>query len=171
MNHSDIFFEFLLKYLVQTANLSEFEKNSFWLSEYTELKEFISEKNTTHLPQIMTLLHPTFLYNAKGEWLGELTNFDNLGFRNGVASADNCQFHQVQPNSYCPFNKHVNIRGKCQADHFWPHSLGGPSILGNRVLLCQFHNIAKSNSIVETFWYQYPTWIKDYLNTLYNLKK
>jgi hypothetical protein len=160
MLNSDFYFEFLLKYLSESDGLAEIDKTTYWSTRYLELKKKIAEREIDSLPQIMPLIYPTFLYNSMGDWLGELTNYDDRGFANGLNAADNCQF-----------NVYLNIRGKCQADHFWPHSLGGPSILGNRIILCKFHNLAKSNSILETFWLEYPTWINDYLDKLYNLKK
>ena len=171
MHKNDIYFEFLLKSLSESEGLSEIDKNGYWISIYSKLLTFITERNIDYLPMIMPLIYPTFLFNSKGEWLGELTKFDEKRFTNGVTQADNCQYNQIQINGICQFNSYVNIRGKCQADHFWPHSLGGPSILGNRIILCQFHNLAKSNSILEIFWLNYPTWINDYLDRLYNLKK
>ena len=171
MQKSDLYFEYLLKYLSESDGLSEIDKNTYWISIYCKLLENIKKRNNDYLPKIMPLIYPLFLYNSNGEWLGGLTKFDEKGFTNGLTMADNCQYNQIHTNGNCQFNSYVNIRGKCQADHFWPHSLGGPSILGNRILLCKFHNLAKSNCILDLFWLEYPTWINDHLTRLYNLKK
>lgn len=170
MQKSDLYFGCLLKHLSAIDGLSDFDKNKYWITEYNKLVENINKRNTDQLPFIMTLIYPLFLYNSDGEWLGELTKFDEKGFTNGVTMADRCQYNQIQKNGNCQFNNYDNIRGKCQSDHFWPHSLGGPSILGNRIILCKFHNLAKSNSIIEIFWLVYPTWINDHLKMLYKLK-
>ena len=69
------------------------------------------------------------------------------------------------------FNSYTEIRGKCQADHIWPHSLGGPSIKENRLFLCSYHNCSKSNSIFNKFWLSYPIWLNQYLEKILNQKR
>jgi 5-methylcytosine-specific restriction endonuclease McrA len=164
------YFKCLLEDLTNTQNLNSLEKNNYWQKKYLKLSDEIKQSNVKFLPSIMPLIYPDFLYNDRGVYLGDLINFSKPNFNEGINDSDNCQFSIIQPGGECQFNSFRNIRGKCQADHFWPHSLGGPTLMQNRVLLCKFHNLAKSNSIMQEFWISYPPWLNDYLKRLVNLK-
>lgn len=122
------------------------------------------------LPDIMPLLFPDFLYNGDGAYLGNMLSYGVIGFSVGINLSDSCQYSLIQGGGDCKFNNYRDIRGRCEADHFWPSSLGGPSIIENRILLCKFHNVAKSNSIMLDFWKVYPGWLDSYLIRMNNLK-
>jgi hypothetical protein len=164
------YFKYLLHSLNEITNLSLSQKNEFWKLRYLALGNEIAKKNITCLPQIITLIYPDFLFNDRGNDLGELIGYSRNNFSVGINDSDNCQINTILKDGDCIFNQYRNIRGKCQADHFWPHSLGGPTIIENRILLCRFHNVAKSNSIMEKFWLEYPLWLNEYLKRLFNLK-
>lgn len=167
---TDIYFTKLLTILSASNNLFHSQKNMFWIQHYNELELQIKTSNVSFLPDIMVLIHPDFLYNQDGNFLGDLVDYNNSSFNKGINESDKCQINSILKNCSCQFNDFREIRGKCQADHFWPHSLGGPSIFENRILLCKYHNVSKSNSILEAFWESYPFWLNGYLNKLHNLK-
>ena len=149
---TNTYFKYLLKYLNDINNLNNNQKNEYWKDTYVALINEIKNKRIDYLPIIMPLIYPDFLFNNQGVYLGQYIDFDKGNFSASINDADNCQFYMIQTGGQCVFNSYRDIRGKCQADHFWPHSLGGPAIIENRVLLCKFHNVAKSNSIMQEFW-------------------
>ena len=170
MSRIDTYFNNLLEILRRSSNLSYQEKNVFWLTEYKLSENHILNSDINNLNKLMPLVHPDFLYDAFGNFLGDIVKFNDSSFNSGINETARCQINLIQKDCSCQFNSYRDIRGKCQADHFWPHSLGGPSIFDNRILLCRYHNVSKSNSIVEEFWNSYPTWLNDYLLRLFNLK-
>jgi hypothetical protein len=169
ISQSNFYFKQLLEHLSNVSSLNAQLKNDYWLSQYEKLAD--NSSDIIDLPTLMPLIYPEFLYNSNGEFIGDFVQFNANSFNYGINLSDDCQFGQIHRNGHCEFNHYKSIRGKCQADHYWPHSLGGPTILENRVLLCKFHNTAKSNSILNDFWEEYPSWINDYLNRMYNLKQ
>lgn len=171
MSNSDIYFKELLINLSATDNLNFKAKNEFWKSKYADYLDGILTKSLEQLPQIITLIHPDFLIDGDGNNIGYLINHDRSNFNDSVSDSDLCQIASIDNELECQFNEYRNIRQKCHADHYWPFSLGGPTILENRVLLCRFHNLAKSNSIVNHFWGEYPSWLNNYLNRIFNLKQ
>jgi hypothetical protein len=168
ISQSNLYFKNLLEHLA-AINSCDFKfKNDYWINQFLSLSKELS--NIRYLPNLMPLIYPDFLYGHHGNYLGDLLQFNANGFNQGINLSDHCQFDFIVKDASCEFNNYKSIRGKCQADHFWPHSLGGPTILENRVLLCKFHNLAKSNSILDSFWKEYPCWLDDYLTRMYHLK-
>ena len=45
-----------------------------------------------------------------------------------------------------------------QMDHLFPYSLGGPTISGNMLTLCKYHNMVKSSDIHCYPWGQFDKW-------------
>jgi hypothetical protein len=170
MSYVDRYFANLIDILISAKNLSFDKQNEIWLSKFKEFEIHLKNRDLNYLPEIMPLIHPDFLYDSGGNFLGQLIYFQNNSFNNGINESDLCQIESIVNESSCQFNSFRELRGKCQADHLWPHSLGGPSIYDNRILLCRYHNIAKSNSIINAFWKTYPIWLNDYLYKIYNLK-
>ena len=166
----DLYFESLLDILRNTDGMNPSQKNFIWISKYRLYESKILSSDIDFLPEIMTLIHPVFLFDAEGNFFGDLIQYNNSSFNNGINESDLCQFNLLHDQSICQFNAFRSIRGKVQADHFWPHSLGGPSIFDNRLLLCKYHNVAKSNSIVNEFWNSYPNWLNSYLQRILNQK-
>jgi len=169
MFKTNTYFKNLLRHLSQIDNLTQVEKNNYWINEFSKFEILLQKHDMEILPEIMPLIYPDFLYNQNGFFIGHMIGY-NSTFNTGINLSENCQFSSLQSDGICEFNNYKGIRGKCQADHFWPHSLGGPTIIENRVLLCKFHNVAKSNSVLISFWQTYPNWINNYLQRMYNLK-
>lgn len=171
ITRSNDYFKCLLKHLSKIDSFDAYSKNQYWLDECNKILSNASNLCLDNLPSIMSLIYPDFYFDSNGNYLGDHINHKSSTFNFGISFSDECQFQSIYFNGRCEFNAYKSIRGKCQADHLWPNSLGGPSILENRILLCKFHNIAKSNSIISDFWRLYPTWINEYLNRLYTLKQ
>jgi hypothetical protein len=170
ISQSNRYFKSLLQHLSNSSKLDLAAKNRYWLKEYEKFNLYDAYLNIEKLPEIMPLIFPDFLYNETGEFIGDYISYKSTAFNSGINLSDKCQFASIHINGICEFNSYKTIRGKCQADHHWPHSLGGPSIIDNRVLLCRFHNLAKSNSILNDFWLKYPIWLNDYIKRMYDLK-
>jgi hypothetical protein len=170
MSNVDRYFANLIDILISSNSLTFDKKNEVWLNKFKEIEIHLKNINLNYLPEIMPLIYPDFLYDSSGNFLGELIYYQNNSFNNGINETDRCQIEVIDNNCSCQFNSFREIRGKCQADHIWPHSLGGPSIFDNRILLCRYHNLAKSNSIINTFWKSYPIWLNDYLYKIFNFK-
>ncbi len=171
MSKLDTYFSNLLNHLFTISNLGYNEKNEYWIELYNNAEQFLNNNDLKNLHNIMILIHPDFLYDNQGEFIGDHIGYNDRSFNLGINESDICQINKISEKSICQFNSYKNIRGKCQADHYWPYSLGGPSIFENRILLCKYHNVAKSNSILEDFWKTYPDWINDYIERMYNFKK
>ncbi len=174
MDSNKNYFSALLKLFIKYEQLDSINKqNSLWLKEYFNLKSYINKKDTSKLPEIMILIHPKFLIDNQGECIKDHVNFNQKSnFNSDISKSNKCRYDLINPNNEsCIFNKYADIRGKCEADHFWPHSLGGPSIAGNRIILCKYHNCSKSNSIVDVFWNVYPSWLNSYLEKILNQKR
>ena len=148
-------------------NLSPTAQDEQWLAHY---KKILSDDFTSmNMANILALIHPDF-YTKNGESIAELLNWKNNNkFASGILKTDQCQAKEYT-GIPCIFNEIPDIRGKCQADHKWPNSLGGPSILDNRLILCKFHNGMKSNDISHFNWRTAPNWLKEYHCKLYRLK-
>ena len=63
----------------------------------------------------------------------------------------------------CPYIRQI------QQDHFWPYSLGGPTVKENRIHLCQECNGAKSNSPFLFKSEETPRWLKKKLELIWLL--
>ena len=124
------------------------------------------------LPLIMPLIHQDFLFDSENKCIRKIIGYTKTShFSSNITMNDNCKIHQIDRyGDSCIFNDYPDIRKKCHADHFWPYSLGGPSKQENRLLLCEYHNGSKSNSILDVFWERYPIWLNSYLEEIYNLK-
>jgi hypothetical protein len=57
------------------------------------------------------------------------------------------------------------------ADHFFPYSLGGPTVVSNKVYLCKLHNQMKSNDVHLYPWeLGEPQWLSACLEAIRRLK-
>ena len=171
---TNIYFDFLLKILIDYQNSSsQDEKNLLWVNKYSDLSERINKMELDALPEIMTLIHPNFLKDKFGNCIKDNLQYTKThNFSSNISKKHSCKYNLISDNGEkCIFNNYTEIRGKCQADHIWPHSLGGPSIMENRLILCSYHNCSKSNSIFNKFWLSYPIWLNQYLLKIFNQKR
>lgn len=168
-NHSGYIYEKTLFYLLSNSTrMNPTEFDGVWIQKYKEVHD--SSLNVNNLPIALALIHPNFYYrrgepfhnNLQLQWL------KNNNFKNGILRTNRCQF--VKCSGYdCVF--HESRIFNIEADHFWPNSLGGPSILSNRLLLCSFHNNSKSNSYLNYNWNEVPSWLLTQLEVIYYLKR
>lgn len=165
---ADRYLKNLLKLFEKIQNLDYISKDKVWIEEYYEIKGKLED----NLPEALSLIHPDF-YFSKGQSFKDNTvlKWKANDFARGITNQTKCKSEKIFPGSNCMFNNYPAIRGKCHADHHWPNSLGGPSILDNRLVLCRFHNSMKSNSIYFNKVENLPDWLPKQINLIYNLKK
>ena len=143
------------------------QQDQQWLSSYNDIISRGMESN--NLPDLLALIHPDFYTKGGKSIEAQLSWKSHNKFVSGITKTDPCQAKEYT-GVPCIFNVIPDIRGKCQADHRWPNSLGGPSILDNRLILCRYHNGMKSNDISHFKWQNLPNWFSNYLGKLYRLK-
>jgi hypothetical protein len=170
MSPSFIYTDSLMSLFFEQEGKTLAQKNSIWISKY-EIIISSRESSVDKLPHLLSLIHPDFYYNGKGQYIGENLPWRKKNdFTSGISAEDTCQI-MILSGEQCPFNRLPHVRGKCEADHVWPNSLGGPSIFDNRLLLCKYHNGMKSNNTNVFHWDQEPGWLLQYLKSLYNMKR
>ena len=167
-NHGDNYLKHLceLKRLIYLES-SQIKKDAIWLLHFDHLINHISD--IYRLPELMALIHPDFYFYRGQNFSSNLRSFNAPGFRNGILPTTNCMYSKIT-GVECVFNSFPDMRGLYEADHYWPHSLGGPSILDNRLILCKYHNGMKSNNVYSFDWKSFPSWLERYLIEIRNLK-
>ena len=121
------------------------------------------------IPFALSLIHPTF-YSKNGASFAEVIKWKrDAHFASGITASTRCQAERIGFGR-CVLNDEPSVRGKCDADHLWPHALGGPSTLDNRVILCKFHNSIKGYGIIHFNWDHVPNWLGAYLAKIRRLK-
>ncbi len=58
----------------------------------------------------------------------------------------------------CEFNSDI------QKDHLFPYSLGGPTVNGNMLGLCRYHNMVKSSDVHCYPWEDFGVWAEPWLD-------
>lgn len=114
-----------------------------------------------------TMLHPDFI---KSIHLPKYISHQNLiaqiqGERTFKKENGDCQ-SELLWGYRCPFE--VNL---CHGDHLFPYSLGGPTIAGNKLLLCYYHNMVKGIDIHFFPWEDSVnrlSWLDNHINNLAN---
>jgi hypothetical protein len=103
----------------------------------------------------VTMIHPDFIksihlpnYITHGMLIAEIQ-----GERLFRKESGKCQSELIWGYE-CPLPPTL-----CSGDHLFPYSLGGPSIAGNKLLLCRYHNMIKGTDIHLFPW-------EDHLNRL-----
>ena len=131
------------------------DPNSWWVQKAKSAIDSDSSKDL-----MLALIHPVFFKHPKipdicfvnDEQKKQLAIGTPMP-RTGIAKGDDCFWVRISGET-CALNssKFKNQllcdrgSGKPQADHVWPQSLGGPSVIENRMLLCATHNRMKGNS-------------------------
>lgn len=110
--------------------------------------------------RMLALLHPEHISNLdlpSHKNVSQITQ-DVQGprsFPSGIA-AEKCKAHLI-------WGYNCSLDGELQQDHLFPYSLGGPTYGGNRITLCRYHNMVKSNDIHCFPWEGFDTWIAPWL--------
>lgn len=161
------YLESLFRILARSADLEPAERDRVWIAECTEaIEEGFREAN---LPRLLALIHPDFYYRG-GKPIASSLPWRSREFSDDIMMSDRCQAVEYT-GVECVFNHLPRVRGKCEADHRWPNSLGGPSVLDNRLILCRFHNSMKSNDVFGFDWATVPSWLEGYLTRMLSLKR
>lgn len=172
MTNGNKYTSFYLKALFnlkrEMLNKTHTERDHLWLNAFGELD--VNSINNDTLPLVLSLIHPDFYYRRGESFQDNLNWKKKSDFTAGIRNTSICSISKLTKID-CLFNDIPEIRGKVEADHIWPNSLGGPSILDNRLLLCRFHNGMKSNDISNFTWDTEPSWLKKYLYEIYYLKQ
>jgi len=130
------YYQSLLQYKISMKSLPFSEQDQLWLQEFEKCTE--SGYTVQSLPMTLALIHPDFYYKDCISITNNLPWKNNHSFKSGITKSDICQYIKYTKTDFV-FNKYPMIRGRCQADHLWPNSLGGPSIIDNRLILCKIH--------------------------------
>lgn len=166
-NNAATYLKTLFQIKNQMSNISYSDQDQVWIDNYQKYTK--NGYNLKNLPHLLALIHPDFYVKINQSFEPNLSWKKKNDFTNGIRNTTNCQAIQLN-NIDCIFNSMPQIRGKCEADHRWPNSLGGPSILDNRLILCRYHNGMKSNDVSSFNWGVIPGWLSDYLEQIYRLK-
>jgi len=157
---------FSLKSLMLAADVGEHD--AIWLREYESVRGRLSELGT--LPRAFALIHPDFYYRKSISFKDSIPSYGPRAFPAKISDYDDCQAH-IYTQVPCAFNSNRILRGRVQADHRFPSSLGGPTIMTNRLLLCSYHNQMKSNDISHLDWSDTPSWLIQHLDNIRALKQ
>lgn len=156
---------FQIKLKILENSSTDFDK--IWLDFHNE---FIYEGySIENLPRLLALIHPDFYYKNGRPFVNYIPWHRNANFSSGISNTSRCQSN-LYTGTACIFNSSLSIRGKCNADHAWPNSLGGPSIIDNRLILCKYHNGMKGNDVYDYCWDKFPGWLQNYLGQIYRQK-
>jgi len=161
-----IYYLFSLKSSMLAADVGE--QDAIWLREYETVRSRLFEIEI--LPRAFALIHPDFYYRKSVSFKDSIPSYGPRAFPGQISDYDDCQA-EIYTQAPCAFNSNRILRGKVQADHKFPASLGGPTMLSNRLLLCSYHNQMKSNDISHLDWSYKPSWLNQHLDNIRALKQ
>jgi len=102
------------------------------------------EWSVEQLPILLSLIHPNFTYNRHGHPDRDRDYSTSRKTFSKKYTTERCQLSKLLADAIqCPYQRR---EVRCQADHLWPFSLGGPTIETNKLALCEDCNRQKSNS-------------------------
>lgn len=142
--------------------------NQTWLDNYhwAEIRP-VSEK----IAIFLALIHPEFYKNRQGANISLDLQPPHPSQRRPIPEDNRiykCQINILLPTAVCPYQ---NISGQKVLDHLWPYSLGGPSVIANRLELCARCNAQKSASYaLYPIENDIPFWLSDRITQLYEIK-
>ena len=125
--------------------------------------------NIDDLPTLLALVHPDFYHDSRGLEIGSKLepSHNKRVFTDRRIRPQSCGIEILIPGSKCPYwSGHVLL----EADHLWPHSLGGATLEENRLSLCKQCNEHKSASPMLFPGNSVPNWLKNRVKQLYVLK-
>jgi hypothetical protein len=125
------------------------------------------------LPRLLALIHRDFLTDRTGNSIEHLMNPPFAAGPDWTRRpfTQRCEARRLLGRE-CPFNsvQDPELQESIEADHLWPHALGGPSVGSNRLWLCRVHNGMKAASVDHFHWAEYPRWLDGYLKCLRSLR-
>ncbi len=116
------------------------------------------------VPEAMVLVHPRF-YNVREASVGQSIrgdrNFANVAGR----EVSPCMADQIWLSS-CRLQNTEDL----QSDHWFPFSLGGPTVASNQLYLCAVHNYSKSSDVHLFPWeHGEPAWFRTQVERIQNM--
>jgi hypothetical protein len=114
------------------------------------------------LPQALTLVHPWQYERILKSDIARIQGPRSFPTDIGISSLT-CRSETIWGYT-CSCHTQNNL----QADHLFPHSLGGPTLPDNKIYLCSFHNQMKGSDIHLFPWEKgEPHWLKAQLDLIY----
>lgn len=159
-----------LRQLILNSKSNDVERCQKWIKifEDTGIDTSSQQWGVASLPTLLALVHPNEYYDQRGEDISNYfeTPHSKVKFPNKIVSDESCQLEELRFGLMCPYAYSTDV----QMDHYWPHSLGGPTSNDNMVHLCGKCNRQKSSS---PFYYHFetvPTWLVNRIKTMYSHK-
>ena len=135
----------------------------------TSLDMGSSDWDTYHVSTLLALCHPDEYEDQRGEYIGDefATPHSISAFKSKRKYGIKCQLNDLISGCVCPWTNETFV----EKDHYWPHSLGGPTSTENLLYLCKKCNNQKSNSPFYFDFDHIPGWLRNRIKTLYKLKQ
>jgi len=159
-----------LRLLRRNRTLSVSKRCEEWIRilQETEIDLDSTTWNENTVSTLLALCHPDEYEDQRGEYIGDSfeTPHSKSKFKSKRKTGLSCQLGDIFPGSICPWATQNYV----EKDHYWPHSLGGPTSSENLLYLCKRCNVAKSSS---PFYFSYdyiPGWMRNRIKTLSVLK-
>lgn len=169
-------FESLAEYFaaLRTLQKNKIQDSAFrckeWLKifERTGIDVDTNQWNSKHVPVLLALAHPDEYYDARGVFFGNdfETPHSRKSFSKKKYDSEKCQIEKLIPESQCPYVQDSTV----QMDHYWPHSLGGPTSNSNMIFLCKTCNQQKSSSPYLYDFSHLDSWLRNRIKTMYESK-
>ena len=81
--------------------------------------------------------------------------------------SESARFGQCQAHLLWGYACSLGGANGIQFDHLFPRSLGGPTVVGNRLSLCRFHNAGKAGDVHFFPWeIGEPSWLAQLLKNI-----
>jgi hypothetical protein len=162
--------ETLLGLSSDMQNQTPRDHDLIWVAHLKTVSEsFDIERDPNCLPSSLALIHPRFRFKSGDSIRQQLPIGADQDFHTGINDSSPCEWKEVEGVA-CFFERGRSSGERCQADHMWPLSLGGPSIRENRRVLCAYHNLTKGNSITHFNWSYIPSWLPRMIRDIERLK-
>jgi hypothetical protein len=160
--------------VLRTLQKNKIHDNAFRCSEWMKLFEYTkldinsNQWNSEHVSTLLGLVHPDEYFDQRGVYFGDdfETPHSKKKFNRKKYDSERCEIDRLIPNVRCPYVQNNTV----QMDHYWPHSLGGPTSNSNMMFLCKTCNQQKSSSPYLYDFSYVPTWLRNRIKIMHNLK-
>lgn len=138
------------------------------LFDYTKLDIDSNQWDSKHVPTLLALVHPDEYLDQRGVYFGDdfEAQHSKKSFNKKKYDSERCEINRLIPNVICPHVQNKSV----QMDHYWPHSLGGPTSNSNMLYLCKTCNQQKSSSPYLYDFSYVPGWLRNRIKIMHNLK-
>jgi len=169
-------FECLAEYFATLRNLQKNKAHDSafrckeWLKilKRTGIEVNSNQWNSEHVPILLALAHPEEYFDGRGVYFGDdfETPHSKKSFSKKKYDSEKCQIDKLIPGAQCPYVQTSSV----QMDHYWPHSLGGPTSNSNMIFLCKTCNQQKSSSPYLYDFSHLDSWLRNRIKTMYETK-